>query len=133
MKHYDFPQRFRALYEKAVGLYANGRRGAGTLFNAEETAWLAANGITPQHLSDYAEDHNNYNGEPGLEHALTIETIRRNYFVNVQESRASKTVLDESKLPAKDDAVRGIEWLPRIIPKTKAKLRGELPESLMYC
>jgi hypothetical protein len=29
--------------------------------------------------------------------------------------------------------VQGIEWLPRIIPKTKAKLRGELPSSLMYC
>jgi len=42
-------------------------------------------------------------------------------------------VLDESKLPSKDDAVRGIEWLPRIIPKSKAKLRGELPASLMYC
>ena len=36
-------------------------------------------------------------------------------------------------MPAKTDAVRGIEWLPRIIPKAKAKLRGELPSSLMYC
>ena len=37
------------------------------------------------------------------------------------------------RLPAKTDAVHGIAWLPRIIPKTKAKLRGELPPSLMYC
>jgi hypothetical protein len=36
-------------------------------------------------------------------------------------------------MPAKTDAIRGIEWLPRIIPKAKAKLRGELPASLMYC
>jgi hypothetical protein len=36
-------------------------------------------------------------------------------------------------MPAKTDAIEGIEWLPRLIPKTKAKLRGELPCSLMYC
>ena len=35
-------------------------------------------------------------------------------------------------MPAKTDAVRGIEWLPRLIPKAKAKPRGELPSSLMY-
>ncbi len=131
MKHYDFPEKFRALYDKAVGLFAKGQRGADTFFNAEETAWLAANGLTAQHLYDYAEDHNNY-GEPGFAHAVAIETIRRNYFVNVQRGKASSTVLDADKMPAKTDAVRGIEWLPRIIPKAKAKLRGELPASLMY-
>jgi len=42
-------------------------------------------------------------------------------------------VLDENRLPPKTDAVRGIEWLPRLLPKARAKLRGELPPSLMYC
>ena len=41
--------------------------------------------------------------------------------------------IDEAALPAKDDAVRGIAWLPRLLPKARAKLRGELPASLMYC
>jgi len=59
--------------------------------------------------------------------------VRRSYFLNVQGGRPSSAVLDESKMPAKTEAVRGIEWLPRIIPKAKAKLRGELPASLMYC
>jgi hypothetical protein len=36
-------------------------------------------------------------------------------------------------MPAKTDTAKGIEWLPRIIPKAKAKLKGELPPSLMYC
>lgn len=132
MQHYDFPQKFRAVYDHAVALYAKGQRGADTFFDATQRAFLAANGLTPQHLYDYAEDHNNY-GEPGFEHALAIETVRRDYFVNVQLSRPSSVVLDDTKLPAKTDAIRGIEWLPRIIPKTKAKLRGELPPSLMYC
>lgn len=133
MQHYDFPTRFRRIYDHAVALYAKGQRGADTFFDREQLAFLSANGITAQHLYDYAEDHNNYNSEPGFDNALTIETVRRDYFLNAQQGRAPTTVLDESKLPAKTDAVRGIEWLPRIIPKAKAKLRGELPPSLMYC
>lgn len=131
MKNYDFTQKFHELYDKAVGLYAKGQRDAKTYFSPDEQAWLAANGLTAQHLYDYAEDQNNY-GEPGYDNALAIETIRRDHFVNVQNGKASSTVLDESKMPGKDEAVKGISWLPRIIPKTKAKLRGELPASLMY-
>ena len=132
MKHYTFAQTFRALYDKAVALYAKGQRGADTFFSTDEKAFLSANGIAAQHLYDYAEDHNNY-GEPGFEVALGIELIRRDYFLNAQQGRASPTALDGSRLPAKTDAIRGIEWLPRLIPKAKAKLRGELPASLMYC
>jgi len=133
VNHFTFPQQFRALYDKAVAFYAKGQRGADTFFSADEAAWLAAHGMTAQHLYDYAEDHNNYNGEPGFEHALTIETIRRDYFLNVQQGRASATRLDDTKLPTKTDAIRGIAWLPRLLPKARAKLRGELPASLMYC
>ena len=132
MKNYDFPKQVAELYDHAVALYAKGQRGAATYFDAGQKSWLAANGLTPQHLYDYAEDHNN-GGEPGFGHAVTIETVRRNYFLSDQSGTASTKVLDESSLPSKDAAVKGITWLPRIIPKAKAKLKGELPESLMYC
>jgi hypothetical protein len=36
------------------------------------------------------------------------------------------------KLPSKDAEIDGIGWLPRIIPKAEAKLRGEMPPELMY-
>lgn len=133
MSHFEFPARFRALYETAVARYRQGQRGPDTFFTAEEKSWLAANGIAPQHVYDYAEDHNNYAGEPGLFHAFAIECVRRDYFLNVQGGRASSTTLDAAKLPAKTDAVRGIAWLPRLLPKARAKLRGELPPSLMFC
>jgi hypothetical protein len=55
MKHFDFPAQFKALYDKAVSLYASGKQGADTFFNAEEKAFLAANGLTPQHMYDYAD------------------------------------------------------------------------------
>jgi hypothetical protein len=133
MNHFNFPQEFRRIYDKAVALYAKGQRGADTFFTQEETAWLAANGLTAQHLYDYAEDHNGYNGEPGFEQALAIESVRRDYFLNAQAGKASRTRIEMEKLPAKTDEVRGIAWLPRLIPKARAKLRGELPDSLMYC
>ncbi len=131
MKHYTFADQFRALYDKAVRLYAAGQRGADTFFDATERAWLAANGLRAQDFYDYAEDQL-AGGEPGYDRALAMETVRRDYFLNAQGGRPSGRVLDESTLPPKDAAVEGISWLPRIIPKTKAKLRGELPPSLMF-
>ncbi|MFH1496262.1 MAG: DUF5069 domain-containing protein [Verrucomicrobiota bacterium] len=132
MTHYTFPDTFRSLYDHAVAAYASGKRGADTFFDAGQTAWLAANGITAQHLYDYAEDHNNYDGEPGHDHALTIETIRRDYFLNVQKGVASTVVANPDTWPAKDAEIDGIGWLPRILPKVRAKLRGELPAGMMY-
>jgi hypothetical protein len=132
MKHYTFAAQLHALWEKACRLYAKGQRGAETYFTADQTAFLAANGITAQHVYDYAEDFT-AGGDPTWDAALAIELVRRDYFLNVQGGKPSAVVLDEAKMPAKTDAIRGIEWLPRIIPKTKAKLRGELPPTLMYC
>lgn len=132
MKNYNFAETFRPVYDKAVRLYAAGRRGSESFFTAPEAAFLAANGLTAQHLYDYAEDQNN-SGEPGYDQALGIELVRRDYFLNQQQGQTSSAVLDESKMPAKTDAVEGIAWLPRLLPKARAKLRGELPPSLMYC
>ena len=132
MKHFDFPRKFRAIYDQAVALHAQSARSADQICSAADRAYLAANGISAQNLFDYAEDHNGYNGEPGPELALAIELVRRDYFLNAQQGRASTVVLDDTNLPGKTDAVRGIAWLPRLLPKARAKLRGELPPSLMY-
>jgi hypothetical protein len=132
MKHYTFAKTFRSLYDKAVALYDKGQRGADTYFTSDEVAWLASNGITAQHLYDYAEDQTNYEGEPGYDIALGIEYIRRDYFLNVQHGKPSAAFADPSTWPAKDATAHDIVWLPRILPKARAKLRGELPSSLMY-
>ena len=132
MQHYNFAEKFHALYDKALRQYTAGQRGVPTYFTADELAFLATNGLTAQSLFDYVEDHHNY-GEPGYDQALAIELVRRDYFLNIQLGRPSAQMLDADRLPAKTEAVLGIEWLPRLIPKAKAKLRGELPSALMYC
>jgi hypothetical protein len=128
---FDFPATFRTLYTKGLKCYQDGQRGADSFFDAAETGWLAANGITTQHLYDYAEDEVS-DGAPGFGNALTIETVRRDYFLSVQNGVPSQRVLDPSTLPAKSDEIGGIRWLLRIIPKAQAKLRGEMPPSMMY-
>jgi Domain of unknown function (DUF5069) len=131
MFHYVFPQTFQKLYAQALHNYAEGRRSSDSFFDAEQTAWLTANGLSAQVLYDYVEDFNS-GGEPSYDQALQIETIRRDYFFNEQQGQPSTTVADPSKWPAKTEAINGIEWLPRILPKVRAKLRGELPTTLMY-
>lgn len=132
MNRDEFGREFLTLYGHAVAHYARGQRDARTFFDARQQAFLAANGLTAQHLYDYAEDDCN-GGEPGPAEALAIELVRRDYFLNQQGGAPSPVVLDEASLPAKSAAVRGIGWLPRLMPKARAKLRGELPSSLMYC
>jgi Domain of unknown function (DUF5069) len=132
MSHYSFADLLHAPYTKARKLYAAGQRGAESYFKASELAFLAANGLSAQNLYDYAEDDVG-GGEPGWEKALLIEMVRRDYFLNAQAGKPSSQVLDDTTMPAKTDAIKGISWLPRLIPKAKAKLRGELPSSLMYC
>jgi hypothetical protein len=133
MNHYNFANSFHALYDQAVTLYAQGERCVQNYFNVEQVEWLSQNGLSAQNLYDYAEDHHNQGGEPGFDVALGIEYVRRDYFINVQTSNPTGVIADPATWPAKTAAVRGIEWLPRILPKTRAKLSGELPTSLMYC
>lgn len=132
MQHYDFQKKFREVYDRALDAFKGGAGNANELLGDKDVAYLATIGVNAQHMFDYAEDATECE-EPDFATALMIEAVRRDYFFTVQKHVASDTVLDESSLPAKKDAVDGIEWLPRIMPKARAKLRGELPPSLMYC
>ena len=79
MQHYDFAQRFRTIYDKALALYGKGQRNADSFFSLDERSFLTANGMTAQHIYDYAEDQNAQN-EPGYDIALGIELVRRRRF-----------------------------------------------------
>jgi hypothetical protein len=131
MSHYTFSAQFRAVYDRAALRYAKAGATAANLLSADDNLFLTANGITSQHLFDYVEDLAGY-GEPGYDQALGIELVRRDYFHNEQDGRPSPLQLDPGTLPAKSESVRGISWLPRLLPKARAKLRGELPPQLMY-
>lgn len=131
MQHYEWPVKFRKIYDRGVQSYRAGNRKASTMFNEEEKSFLASIGCTPQELFDFVEDFVN-GGEPDFETVLLMTAVRRDYFLFVQKGKPSSRVIDMNKLPAKSAEVAGIAWLPRLIEKARAKLRGEMPPELMY-
>ena len=112
--------------------YRAGERDPLRHFSEEQQAYLFSVGQTPQEIYDFAEDHAK-GGEPDWETVLLISSARRDYLLNVQDGTTSTARISMDDLPAKDAQLDGIAWLPRVIKKAEAKLRGEMPADLMYC
>ena len=131
MKHYLYHQKLRELWDHAVANYEAGNREPSSYFNAEQIEWMDSVGLKIQDLYDFAEDKIKY-GEPDFETFLMISEARRDYLLTKQDGKLSTHEIVTEELPAKTDTVDGIEWLPRIIEKAKAKLKGELNPDIMY-
>jgi hypothetical protein len=131
MRHYDYQRLLLEVWEAAVAAYRAGARQPSSLFNRAHHQFLASIGASAQEFYDYAEDYSD-GGEPDLITVAQVMDIRRYYFLKIQGGRPSGRTLDPASLPAKSSAIGGIAWLPRIIPKAKAKLRGELGPDIMY-
>ena len=61
-----------------------------------------------------------------------ITAVRRDYLLSVQEGVHSSQKISSASLPSPGASLGGFRWLPRIIEKARAKLRGELPSDIMY-
>lgn len=131
-EHYSFHRELKRLWEKAVANYGLGNRDSSSYFTTEETAFLRSVGHTAQEVYDFAEDYV-AGGEPDPETFLLIAAMRRSYFLEEMGGQESSRVVDIGDLPGKEESLRGVEWLPRILPKAMAKLRGEMSDDLMYC
>ena len=131
MSEYDWPIRFREVYDAATQRYEKGERNPQRLFSKGELEFLASIGCSAQELFDFIDDLARY-GEPDYETTLLTTAVRRDYFRLVQNGVPSSKQVDMDALPAKKDEVDGIAWLPRLIEKAWAKLRGEMPPDLMY-
>ena len=127
--NYGWQQRFRELYDKAQVKYRNEHRKVETMFTPREVNVLRGFGAKPMELYDYAEDSSDLDWET----ALLITAVRRDYFLHEQGGTWSSKTIEMEQLPPKDAQLEGVVWLPRIIEKAKARLRGEMPDNLMYC
>ena len=131
MNCYDWPVVFRKVYDAGTQRYMNGERVLAKLFSKSELEFLVSIGCTAQELFDFIDDKERY-GEPDYETTLLITAVRRDFFMLEQKGIHSAKQISMDGLPAKTDQVEGIAWLPRIIEKARAKLRGEMPTDLMY-
>lgn len=132
MNGYDWSAEFRKVYEAGCARYEKGERQPAQLFSKSETEFLASNGCSTQELFDFIDDKYRYDGDPSYEAALACASLRRDYLLIVQNGVSSRRQIDMDALPAKTAEVDGIAWLPRLIEKARAKLRGEMPPDLMY-
>jgi hypothetical protein len=132
MTDYQWAETFHQVYDRGAKAYRTGSRRPDSLFDATDLKFLAGIGCSAQEMFDFIDDAARY-GEPLYDTVLLMTAIRRDYFLQVQKSVPSGTVIDMAKLPAKKEKLDGIEWLPRLIEKAKAKLHGEMPAELMYC
>ncbi len=131
MNPYTYPTRLKAIWTAAVEKYQSGHQKPEGFLDEATLAELASIGLNVMDVFDYAEDF--VAGQaPDFETFLMVCEARRDYFLTNQEGKPSEKRLDSSTLPAKDLETRGIVWLPRIIPKAIAKLKGELPPETMY-
>jgi hypothetical protein len=124
---------FRELFERCVGLYRQHNRDFESWFNKADLEFLASIGYKKREFFDFVEDHVNEGGsEPSMETSLLIAAVRRDYLLVEQNGQTSIKEVPMSELPPKSAALDGFVWLPRIIAKAEAKLRGELDSNTMY-
>lgn len=131
MENYTYQNSLKIIWERAVSKYKEGCRDVERYFDETTLTELASIGLSVMDVYDYAEDFVN-GGEPDFETFLMVSEARRDYFLTMQDGVPSTNTLDSNTLPLKTDKAAGIAWLPRIIPKAIAKLRGELPPETMY-
>jgi len=129
---YDWAFQFGEIYRRAVLAYKSGANTPARLFPANDLSFLATIGCNGQELFDFVEDFVR-GGDPDFENVLLITSVRRSFFLTEQGGKTSKTTIDSSLLPAKNAELEEFRWLPRIIAKAEAKLRGSMPPELMFC
>ncbi len=131
MRNADHETKLLALWQRAITEYEQGNQDARTYFNPDDLDLLASLGMSAREVFDYAEDYVTY-GEPDFAMFAKIHEVCRGYFDQVQKGRPSSVVAGLQEFPPPHAVVAGLPWLPRIIEKARAKLRGELPPYLMY-
>ena len=131
MNGYNYHRELKAIWEDALARYQSGQREPEDFFDAGVLSELGSIGLKTMDVFDSVEDYHRH-GDPDFETFLMVCEARRDYFLAEQKGQPSTKQLDSQSLPAKTEEIRGIVWLPRIIPKALAKLRGELPPEAMY-
>lgn len=122
---------FLALFDRCLASYRRGNQDWATYYSPADLGWLAAIGCQPREFFDFVEDCCD-EGEPTASTALLVAAVRRDYFLTVQHGVPSARLITRDDLPTFGDDLDGITYLPRILAKARAKLRGELDPDVMF-
>ncbi|WP_166442756.1 hypothetical protein [Phragmitibacter flavus] len=130
---YHWATRFGELFVSCCDEYEEGNQEFGEWFDEDDLMFLESIGHTTREVFDFVEDCCSAEGdEPTPETALLVAAVRRDYFLVEQGGVASTNVVSAASLPPKAAELAGVPWLPRIIAKAEAKLRGEMDPDIMF-
>jgi len=130
--NFNYQKELVRIWEKGVELYKAGHTEAESFPISDDLPFLHSIGLKKMDIFDYVEDWI-CEGTPDLATFVLIHDLRKDFFIEEQKGIHSQKKLDSKDLPGKYEEIEGITWLPRIIPKARAKLRGELPSETMFC
>jgi hypothetical protein len=122
---------FLDLFRSCLDKYNNGNTDYHSYYTKEDLSFLSSIGYKPRELFDFVEDLAD-ESVPSESTALLIAAVRRDYFIAVQDGQHSKKEITRDGLPTFGDTLADITYLPRIITKARAKLKGELNPDVMF-
>lgn len=124
-------EQFLDLFRRCLVTYNEGNHDFTTYYSADDLSFLGSIGCRPRELFDFVEDLAD-EGVPAESTALLIAAVRRDYFIVAQKGIASDKEISRADVPSFGDDFQGMSYLPRIIAKAEAKLRGELDPDMMF-
>lgn len=132
MSQYHWDKTFTELFERCLARYRSGDEDFTGYYSDEDLEFLTSIGYKPREFFDFVEDFGD-GGEPSLTTAVMIAAVRRDYLDTIMNGELSSHEIRPDELPPKNSELNGYRWLPRILVKARAKLRGELDPDIMYC
>jgi hypothetical protein len=123
---------FLVLFDRCVVHYRGGNENFETYYTPDDLAFLDSIGCRGREFFDFVEDFCE-DSAPSAATALLVAAVRRDYFLDVQEGTPSTDPdLTRDNVPSFGEELAGMHYLPRILAKARAKLRGTLDPDLMY-
>lgn len=123
---------FLTLFDSCCATYRAGERNPEHFYSGADLAFLSTIGYRTREFFDFVEDHCD-DGVPSASTAMLVAAARRDYFLTIQHGVTSHRTLSVDLLPTFGEVLDGFVYLPRILAKARAKLRGELDPDIMFC
>ena len=122
---------FLDLFRTCLDKFNSGNKDFNSYYTKDDLSFLGSIGYKPRELFDFVEDLG-AEGTPSESTALLVAAVRRDYFLVVQDGVPSDKEITHDDLPTFGDTLADINYLPRIITKARAKLKGELNPDIMF-
>ncbi len=122
---------FLDLFDRCAARFQAGDVDFENYYTPTDLMFLGEIGYQPREFFDFVEDFCG-EGLPSISTALLVASVRRDYFLTVQKGQKSDKILTRDNIPTFGDELECMVYLPRILAKARAKLRGELDPDLMF-